>query len=122
MKLFLSFLFLLFAAIAHSQTYVKVADKPEYEKYLAYCNEHDCQTFEVLGKVPILKVGTVYTDAEAKYYIKEPLTITWLKVGTNSITVSESEKLISVKITLLIRRRTPTIPDFYKTWMTHRLP
>ena len=122
MKTILFTIFILFAFHAYSQTYVKVADKPEYEKYLSYCNTHDYKTFEVLGKVTVLKVNGYYTDPDGKYYIKEPLTITWQKIGATSVTVSEFEKLISVKVTLQTRRRTPSIPDFYKEWMTHRLP
>jgi len=122
MKRILLFVFVMFSLLSFSQTYVKVADKPEYTRYLIYCNTYTYKYFEVLGKVPVIKVGGFYADTVGNYSIKEPLTITWLKPGTTSITVAESEVLITTTLKLMVRKRTPSIPDFYSSWITHKIP
>lgn len=111
-----------FAIISDAQTYVKAADKTEYAKYVAWCNTPVKQQIDQYGKYTVLKVNGQYADSTGAYYAKQPVTVTWFKQGINPITIEPDERLVIMRITVTIRRRTPTIADFYANWKTHKIP
>lgn len=100
-------------------TYLKVADKPEYAKYLEYCLTPIDRDFIVEGKVTVLSVNGLYVDGSGNYYVSKTPTITWFKIGAVKTPCEPNQMFISTKITLKVKRREPSIPDFYKYWKTN---
>jgi len=117
MKYF-SIILLFFALNVQAQTYVKVVDKPEYEKYLEYCNTPISRPFKLDLKVSVLKINNLYLDAKGNWVTSKTPTISLVPFGTKTVTTTESQKQISIIIELPVQRRIPSIPDFYKYWKT----
>lgn len=112
-------LLVFFTVNLSAQSYVKVADKAEYQKYLAYCNYPISIPVEVTGKLTVLLVNGLYADSIGNYVAKKPITITWMPVGTKSITFEPNQREIVLEFEVLVKRRTPSIPDFYKNWKSN---
>ena len=121
MKTLILFLLLL-PLFIQAQTYVKVADKPEYEKYLKYCNVPTPLKVTQVGVITLLKVNGQYTDSVGNYIVKIPITIAWFKVGSTSMTVEPYQKLIYNTFFVPVQMRKPSITDFYTNWQTHKIP
>lgn len=119
MKLFLILSFIFIAALLQAQTYVKVADKVEYAKYLEYCNTPISRDFRLDLKVSVLKINDRYHDAKGNWVTSKTPTITLVPYGTKTITTSDSQQLIPIVVTLPVQRRIPSIADFYKYWKTN---
>lgn len=117
MKTLLFILLLSFSATA--QTYVRVADKIEYERYKKWCNVRVSQEVEQFAKVTLIKVNGQYTDSIGGFYTATPTQISWYRVGTSSFMVQENETLISIKMKVPVRRRNPSIKDFYLNWQPY---
>lgn len=115
---YLSLILLFFALNVRAQTYVKVADKPEYEKYLTYCNTPIGRTFRLDLKVSVLKINSQYLDSIGNWVTSKTPTIFLVPYGTKTITTTESQKQIPIIIELPVQRRIPSIADFYKYWKT----
>jgi hypothetical protein len=122
-------LFVLFFAVqfASAQSYVKVADKAEYSKYLAYCNTRITKTVYQHGIYKVMKVNGQYSDSLGNYTAVNPVKIVWTAgtttpEGRNSITVAENERCVSISIKIVTIQRPPSIPDFYANWITHKIP
>lgn len=101
-----------------AQTYLKVADKAEYAKYLEYCNTAIDRDFTIIGKVTVLKVNGQYSDSLGNWFVGKSPVIVWVKYGTKSISFSEKQHMIAAKVTLKVKRRESSIDDFYKLWQT----
>jgi len=111
--------FLLISASAQTITYLKVADKIEYNtKYLPYCNASISIPIEQVGKFTVLLINGQYTDSIGNYAAKLPLSITWYPVGTKAMSFEPNQQMIIVRYEVMVRRRTPSIDDFYKNWKT----
>lgn len=122
MKTIIFILVINFCITVEAQTYVKTADKAEYAKYVTWCNTPVPQQIEQFGKYTVLKVNGQYADSTGIYYAKQPVTVAWFKPGINPITIEPDERLVIMQMTVTIRRRTPTIADFYANWKTHKIP
>ena len=116
---YLFLIVLFFTLNIQAQTTVKSADKAEYAKYLTYCNTPIDRPFDLVLKVSVLKINGQYLDASGNWVTSKTPTITLVAYGTKSITTTESQKQVSVRVMLPVQRRTPSIPDFYKYWITH---
>ena len=99
-----------------AQTYVKVADKPEYAKYLAWCNTPVFKTITQTGKIKMLKVNGQYTDSLGRYYDSNPVQITWFSPATASVTAEPWERIVMVRYVVTHQKRKPSITDFYTNW------
>lgn len=118
MKYF-SIILLFFALQVQAQTYVKVADKAEYEKYLAYCNTPIARPFKLDLKVSVLKINNLYMDSQGNWVTSKTPTISLVSYGTKTVSTSESQQLVSIIVELPVQRRIPSIADFYKYWKTN---
>lgn len=122
MKNLLIIAFLLLTSVyaeAQTITYLKVADKPEYAKYLEYCNTPVPRTFIMTGAVTILKTNNYYVQPNGDWMAKVPLTIKWYPFGTKSFTFEAYQKEIIARVEIMVPMRyPPSIDDFYKNWKT----
>lgn len=117
--LFILCFFAFLTVSSQTITYLKVADKPEYEKYLAYCNTPVPRTFYIKGAVTLLKVGNNYHQANGDWTAKLPLSIKWFPVGTTPMTFEQSQQEITAKVEIMLPKRYPaSVDDFYKNWKT----
>ena len=115
-------IFLFLNVSAQTITYLKVADKPEYEKYLAYCNTPVPRTVYVKGAISLLKVNGCYVQENGEWMAKIPLTIKWYPVGTKSLTFEPYQKEITAKVEIFVPMRyPPSIDDFYRNWKTRNI-
>lgn len=140
--------FLFITSICYSQTYVKVADKPLYEKYLAYCNKMVLDTVFMVGykTIPTGKVTYVnkytFTNPDGTKVVRLPGTyITQKRVlKTNSYnnqlrkrtykninkkvttlpTSSATRAICWSPITYYCLQRKPSAADFYNWY--YKLP
>jgi len=111
---------LFFASHVQAQTtYLKVADKPEYEKYLEYCNTPISRPFKLDLKVSVLKINNLYMDSQGNWVTSKTPTISLVSYGTKTVSTTESQKLVSIIVELPVQRRVPSIADFYKYWKTN---
>jgi len=119
--LLITFCFCIASLFAHTQTitYLKVADKAEYAKYLEYCLTPVERTFYMRGKVSLLKVNGQYTDSIGTWVAKYPLTIKWYPIFTKVTTTEAYQHEIVASFKVMVPRRYPTsVDDFYKWWKT----
>ena len=128
---------------SQSYSYVKVADKPIYEKYLIYCNKLVLDTVYMVGykKVPLLSVtyvynrtiilsdGTTYIRKKGTYMTQEIVFSSnrynnqYRKKKYKNVPVSQpalpsltaGKELHFVPIVYYCLQRKPSIRDFY-TW------
>jgi hypothetical protein len=121
MKTILSILISLFFLNVSGQTitYLKVADKPEYANYLAYCNTPVPRTIHITAAITLLKVNDCYVQANTDWMAKIPLQIKFYQPGTKSATFEPNQKEVIAKIEIMVPRRYPaSIDDFYRNWKT----
>lgn len=118
MKYLLAIL-LLFALQVQAQTYVKVADKAEYEKYLTYCNTPISRPFKLYLKVSVLKINNLYMDSQGNWVTSKTPTITLVPCGSKTVSTTESQKIVFISVDIPVQRRIPSIADFYKYWKTN---
>ena len=121
MKVILSILISLFCLGVSGQTitYLKVADKPEYANYLAYCNTPVPRTFFMTGAITLLKTNNYYVQPNGDWMAKVPLTIKWYPFGTKSFMFEAYQKEIIAKVEIMVPRRyPPSVDDFYRNWKT----
>lgn len=115
-------IFLFLNVSAQTITYLKVADRPEYEKYLSYCNTPVPRTFYIKGAVSLLKVNNYYVQGNSDWVVKVPLTIKWYPIGTNTITLEPYQKEITAKVEIFVPMRYPaSVDDFYRNWKTRNI-
>jgi len=125
MKLLLLILLLITFNVT-AQTYVKVADKPEYAKYEQWCKVKINKTVYQYGKYKVMKINGQYSDSLGNYVAVNPVKIVWSEgvvspEGRNSITVDPNEMCIRVVTTIQVWRRYPSIADFYANWVTNKI-
>jgi hypothetical protein len=121
MKALLSILICLFVLNVSGQTitYLKVADKPEYAKYLEYCQTPVPRTISMITMVNLLKVNDYYVQENSDWMAKIPLTIKVYPPGTKSMTIEPYQKEVTARIDIMVPRRYPTsVDDFYRNWKT----
>jgi hypothetical protein len=113
------FLILLFFALkVQAQSYVKVADKAEYDRYLAYCNTPIGRPFKLDLKVSALKINNLYVDSKVNWVTSKTPTISLVPYGTKTATTTTNQRLVSITIELPVQRRIPSAVDFNKYWLT----
>ena len=108
---------------AQTITYLKVADKEEYQKYLSYCLEGVSRTFYMKGEVTVLSVNGYYAQpVTGEWTAKYPLVIKWWPINTKTTTTEAYQHQIVVPVEVMVPRRYPTsIDDFYKNWKTGKI-
>ena len=127
MKLLIIFMLLSFSVSA--QTYLKVADKPEYEEYLKHCNSPIWVDIIQYGKVTIpaqsvpgldfelakMRTGT-FTDA----LVKDTFWYAAWKPGmkATAYSIASNQQLVTRIIKVKVPRRIPSVKDFYLNWQT----
>lgn len=123
MKLFLILFLLLFISFhASSQTYLKVADKEEFKKFMDYCNTPVSRTFYMKGAATAVKYNDSYTQPiTGDWMAKYPLVIKWFPIGTKSITYETYQQHVTAVIELKVPRVYCTSVAeytnyFYKHW------
>lgn len=117
-------LFVLVSGLVKSQTitYLKVADKFEYAKYLEYCNTPVPRIFYMPGAVTLLKTGAYCVQSNGDWMAKIPLTIKWYPLGAKSTTMEAYQKEVIAKVEIMVPRRYPaSIDDFYRNWKTNNI-
>lgn len=110
--------FLVFSVSVSAQSYLKVADKADYKEYLAYCNTPISRPFELRLRVDVRKINGYWTDSAGNWYVSKTPKIYAFQFAENTIKIAEYQKLLTVNIYLPVRRREPSITDFYKNWKT----
>ena len=114
-KLFFILILIVSGLSASTQTYLKVADKPQYELYKKWCYVPVQRHIEINVKIKLQSVNGYYTNPEGLSYAVYPVTGTLVKISSVPI-VEASEKLISFYTSVTVPRRTPTVSDFYANW------
>lgn len=97
-------------------TYIRTADKAEYEKYKAWCNKVVTKHVEQTGKITLLKVNGQYTDSlgNFKRSTKAPY---WYSLSAKTMTAQQNELFIARRIKIKEKRRTASVKDFYENWL-----
>lgn len=110
----------LFLFTSATPTRVRVADKAEYTKYLAWCNEVVPQWKTQEGKITLKKVNGQYTDSLGRYTVNTAVPTYWYKTNPTSITLQPWELLVARRIKVVEKRRSPSVRDFYEWWLTNK--
>jgi len=114
-NLFLILVFILLTSAV--PTYVRTADKPEYELYKKWCAKVVSKRLEQSGKFTLLKKDGYYTKPDGSY-TKSTKATSWYSLSTKSFTINENEKIVSrFVIVNEANDATPTIKEFYTIWM-----
>lgn len=121
MKKYLVFIALwLTCMLTFSQTitYLKVADKADYQKYYDYCMEGVPRTFTMRGEVTLVKVNGYYTQpVTGAWTAKYPLVVKWYPINVKSTTTEAYQhEIIAIFEAKVPRRYPPSIDDYYKHW------
>lgn len=97
-------------------TYIRTADKAEYEKYKAWCNQIIYKHVEQTGKITLLKVNGQYTDpvGNFKRSTKAPY---WYSLSAKTMTAQQNELFVLRRVRIQEKRRTPSVKDFYTNWL-----
>lgn len=126
--LIIAFVFTSLFSFSQSYSYVKVADRPEYNNYLKYCHKFVPLKLLQAGKFRIVKQANgQYTDSIGHYVLKQPADTFWYvldiprykyppKIVTYNYDVDEM--FIGLYVTVMVRQRKSSIRDFYQYWMT----
>lgn len=122
---------LLIVTIGFSQTtYVKVADRVDYNKYLEYCKDSVTIVVTQYGVINIKPVSILGLDFEIYKIIKGEFTkglikdTVWFKLwkcGTKvaPITIGTNQKLVSRYRSVKVTRRLISVADFYANRKTY---
>lgn len=134
MKTILLIITLLFSFATYSQTsYVKVVDKPEFAKFMNYCQTPVPRTFYMRGEVSVVKYNPDYTNTFLYYaqpngdwMAKYPLVIKWWPVGFNNTTTEAYQHGITAKFEVMVpriycRTKTEYITMFYAHWKNNEI-
>jgi uncharacterized protein YegP (UPF0339 family) len=115
-------IFLSLSFLSQGQSYVKVADKPEFQKFMEYCNTPVSRTFYMQGAVSLVKYNGYYTQPiTGDWMAKYPLVIKWYPIGTKITTYEPYQQQIVAKIDMKVPRlyctsQTEYITMFYQHW------
>ena len=122
MKL-LSFLVLIFISIQlQAQTYIKVADKDEFVKFMNYCQTPVSRTVRMTGDVSLVKYNSDYSNPILYYtqpitgdwMAKYPFVIKWYPVDAKSTTQEAYQTEITISFELKVPRVYCTSMSEYK--------
>lgn len=124
------FLFLISTQVM-AQTYVKVSDRAEYEKYIEYCNSWTNVIVTQWCKVPLMKLPDGnYTDSTGFYINDHSRKEHWYSVRVPKyaepitswpaydINLGLDYYLTGRSIPVVVRKRKHSVRDFYQYWMT----
>lgn len=114
-------LILFFSVSASAQTYLKVADKAEYEIYKKWCQEPIKQHLVINVVIKKQLVNGQYSDSTGLWYAVYPLAASMLKIGAPAI-AEPNQQLYTFSTMVYIQRRKATIADFYTNWITRKIP
>ena len=126
-----SLVLLLFAlSISVQAQYLKVADKSECEKYLAFCNDSMTVNIIQYGKVTIPMQYVPGLDFEMAKMIPGTFTDLAVKPDTfwyqawrqglkaTKYTIDYNQQRVTRIIKVKVQRRIPSVKDFYLNWKT----
>lgn len=131
MKKLILLVFLIISVVGYSQTitYLKVADKEEFTKFMNYCQTPVPRTFYMTGEVSLVKYNADYTNTTlywkqpvtGDWMAKYPLVIKWYPIGTKSTITEAYQQQIQAKIEMMVPRvyctsKTEYITLFYNHW------
>jgi len=119
MKKYIFLLFVFILLLSATPTRVRVADKPEYQKYLAYCNETIPVRTAQYGKVKIQQVNNQFTDSLGNYKLTDPPQIYWYALGASKFVCEPNELLIKKQFAVWKKRRKSSVRDFYEWWIPY---
>lgn len=108
------FFALLFILSSADSSYLKVADRAEYARYVALCNTPVLKRVSFIGKLEVSKVNGQYTDSVGNYFAKVPIKAKWYNYDEKSITFDEDEVMIVTSAVVKVRRETPSVAQFYR--------
>ena len=120
MKTIILILVLSFSLSLAAQTYLKVADKPEYELYKKWCAKPVQRHVEFNVVIKKQLVNNLYTDSTGFWLAVYPITGSLVKMGTSPI-VEPNEQLFSFYALVYVQQRNPSIADFYANWQKIKL-
>ena len=129
MKL-LSFLVLIFISIQlQAQTYIKVADKDEFVKFMNYCQTPVSRTVRMTGEVSLVKYNSDYSNTILYYtqpitgdwMAKYPFVIKWYPVDAKSTIQEAYQTEINIQFDVKVPRvyctsKREYITLFYQHW------
>lgn len=113
---------LLFFKTGTTQTYLKVADKAEFQKFMDYCNTPVSRTFYMSGAVSLLKYNGYYMQpVTGDWMAKYPLVIKWYPIGASPVTIDTYQNEITATFTVKVPRiYCKSVAEytnfFYKYW------
>ncbi len=122
-NLILILVFLFSAVISHAQTYLKAADKDDYNKnYLPYCQAPVERTFIMKGEVTLLLVNGYYHQPNGDYIAKFPLVVKWYPIEVRNTVCESYQQDITAYFKANVPRRYPwSVDDYYKNWKTGKI-
>lgn len=106
---------MLFSLSATAQTYLKVADKPEYARYEKWCKVLVDKHLVLEVKVKVQAIDGLYADSLGNWVAVYPFSVVLTKIESTPI-VEQNEHLITFATSVKTWRRNPTISDFYANW------
>ena len=119
--------FMIFSLSGNAQYYLSVADKPEYKKYLKYCNDTITVYIIQHGKATVINHNTQGVDYElyksiwggySDNLLKDTVWYQAWKPGlkTPKLTIYPNQIHLTRKISIRVTRRIPSIRDFNENW------
>lgn len=121
--------FLISVFTTEAQTYVKTADKPEYARYIEYCNRFVTTRCVQLGRAYVVLDSITPIDSLKSFTIDTTKKVVWFTPIIPKYHDNDSTKIVSEysyqgnQIFLVnswfiwTRQRKHTIADFYSWWM-----
>lgn len=120
---YIAFILILFSLSTSAQiTYLKVADKPEYAKYLQWCRDSICVDIFQYGKATIVNPrlpGLDYQLYKAVYGNPSTLKDTvWYQlwhrgIKTTAISLTSDQMLLVRKVRIKTQRYEPSVTHYY---------
>lgn len=97
-------------------TYIRTADRAEYEKYKAWCNQIAYKHINQDGKITLLKVNGQYTDSVGNFKRSTKASY-WYSLSAKTMTAQQNELFVSRRVRIQERMRMPSVKDFYMNWL-----
>lgn len=128
--LILTFCLLPFALFG--QTYLKVADKPEYLKYQAFCATLIKVEVVQHGKATVVDTKTPGVDYQlykslyggySDKLLKDTVWYAVWKPGTSTTALSFTSNQVHIirRVFIQVQQRVASVADFYANWTTNKI-
>lgn len=121
MKKFILLIFL-FPLFTSAQTYLKVADREEYARYVEWCKDSISVDIIQYGKATVVNQGVMdYQLYKAIYGRYSPSLLKdtfWYQqwrpgIKTTAISLTSDQVLLQRKVRIRIQRQKPTVSNYY---------